>query len=114
MSSPSPSAWLVPLAGPPLEAMEIKLPSVTLGRQPDCELPFPENAEQISRRHARITHTPGGWRLSDLKSRWGTFLNGVKLPPMQDFPLHEGDLVRITPWTFSFNAILASSGKLTF
>ena len=38
-----------------------------------------------------------------LNSRWGTFLNGVKIPPNREMPLSDGDLLRIVPWTFSFS-----------
>ena len=38
----------------------------------------------------------------DLKSRWGTYVNGIKIPSEQEVPLGEGDLVRMSPWTFRF------------
>ena len=41
--------------------------------------------------------------MADLSSRWGTFLNGIKINPGPDVPLSEGDLIRITPWTFTLS-----------
>jgi serine phosphatase RsbU (regulator of sigma subunit) len=65
---------------------------------------LPADAERVSRLHARFAYVEGeGWRLSDLGSRWGTYLNGVKVAPGRELPLNEGDLIRISPWTFSLS-----------
>ncbi len=103
----SKSAWLIPISGPALAPLELK-PSdagIVLGRHEQCELCL-ASAENVSRYHARFTFDSGAWRISDLDSRWGTFVNGVKLNPRSDLSLSEGDLVRITPWTFTFTATL--------
>jgi serine phosphatase RsbU (regulator of sigma subunit) len=100
------SAWLIPLpGGPPVEPLELKplAGGTILGRHELCPLRLPADADQVSRRHARFTEHAGKWRVTDLHSRWGTFLNGVKIPPNRDMPLSEGDLLRIVPWTFSFS-----------
>jgi serine phosphatase RsbU (regulator of sigma subunit) len=100
------SAWLIPLpGGPPLEPLQINpSPSgIVLGRQENCGLRLPADAEQVSRHHARLSEHAGEWRVTDLHSRWGTFLNGIKIPPNREVPLGEGDLIRIVPWTFSFS-----------
>lgn len=98
--------YLVPVAGPPLEA--IPLPpdrlSLRLGRDQQCELAVPVAESRVSRVHAKFDFDGSRWRLSDLKSRWGTYVNGVRLPAENDFPLGEGDLIRISPWTFMFSA----------
>src|SRR5690606_39259143 len=61
------------------------------------------DAEKVSRFHARLVRDEHGWQLTDLGSRWGTFVNGYRIEQNQFVPLSEGDLVRITPWTFSFS-----------
>ncbi len=102
----SKSAWLIPLpGGPPIEPLELKhiAGGTVLGRHELCPLRLPADADQVSRRHARFSEHVGHWRVTDLHSRWGTFLNGVKIPPNRDMPLSEGDLLRIVPWTFSFS-----------
>jgi phosphoserine phosphatase RsbU/P len=100
------SAWLVPLpGGPDIDPLELK-PAAggsILGRHEHCALRLPANVDQVSRQHARFTEHGGQWRVADLRSRWGTFLNGVKILPNREMPLSEGDLLRITPWTFSFS-----------
>lgn len=98
------SAWLVRLAGPALPNLELepKEEGLTIGRHEQCDLKLPPDAEKVSRFHARIFRDEHGWQLTDLGSRWGTFVNGYKVNQNQLVPLSEGDLIRITPWTFSF------------
>ncbi|HEV2296026.1 MAG TPA: SpoIIE family protein phosphatase [Tepidisphaeraceae bacterium] len=103
---PAPPAWLVPLAGPPLNPVQlpVKPGGVTLGRHEACDVRLPADADKVSRQHARLSWHGGAWRLADLRSRWGTFLNGVKVEPGgPEMLLSEGDFIRITPWTFSFS-----------
>lgn len=47
----------------------------------------------VSRRHAEIRATDAGWRVRDLGSTNGTFLNGAKLGPGES-PLRPHDIVR--------------------
>ena len=47
----------------------------------------------VSRRHAEIRPTPAGWRIRDLGSTNGTFVNGTKLGA-GEFPLKPHDIVR--------------------
>jgi serine phosphatase RsbU (regulator of sigma subunit) len=103
VSAPTkPSTWLLPIAGPPIEPIGLvpRPGGATLGRHEQCDLCLPADAEKVSRMHARFTFDDGRWSVSDLSSRWGTFVNGVKLSPGQEMPLNEGDLIRVTPWTF--------------
>lgn len=97
--------YLVPLSGPPLKPIELKdcNEPQTAGRHEKCELLLPADAEQVSRFHARFDLDEGHWRVTDLGSRWGTYVNGVKLEPQAVVPLRDGDLIRITPWTFSLS-----------
>ena len=47
----------------------------------------------VSRRHAEIRSTDQGWRLRDLGSTNGTFLNGTRLSP-GEWPVRPHDIVR--------------------
>lgn len=98
------TAHLVPIAGPPIPPIELrsKEGGLTLGRHDRCDLCLPADAESISRFHARFTSGNGTWHIADMNSRWGTYLNGVRLEPAQEIVLSEGDLIRLNPWTFSF------------
>jgi serine phosphatase RsbU (regulator of sigma subunit) len=99
--------YLVPVAGPDLEPIELspKPAGQTIGRHEHADLHLPPDAEKVSRFHARlIGDARGQWRIVDTNSRWGTFLNGVKLTPDTPTGLQEGDLIHIAPWTFSFSS----------
>jgi serine phosphatase RsbU (regulator of sigma subunit) len=102
LSAP-PAAWLVPIAGPGMEPIELSSKSggITLGRHDQCDVCLPADAEKVSRMHARFVFDGSRWHVSDLGSRWGTYVNGIKLTPNTDVPLNDGDLIRITPWTFT-------------
>src|SRR6185369_11102802 len=96
----SSAAWLVPISGPPLRPIELNSAAasagLTIGRQENCDIRLANDA--VSRTHARLRCERGGaWRLADLGSRWGTFLNGCRVQPDADLPLQAGDLIRISP-----------------
>ncbi|MBX3382324.1 MAG: SpoIIE family protein phosphatase [Phycisphaeraceae bacterium] len=69
--------------------------------------------ENVSRQHACITHTAGAWYIVDLASKWGTFLNGIRLTPQLPVPLVGSDLVRIGPWTFRVSGPVTSRSPVT-
>jgi len=75
-----------------LDKKVFTIPSTSsrVGRYPDCEI-FLDHAG-VSREHARITLDKNGYHLEDLKSRNGTFVNGVAV--IQPMLLHEGDVLR--------------------
>jgi serine phosphatase RsbU (regulator of sigma subunit) len=99
------TTYLVPLAGPDIEpiALTPKAGGVVIGRHEQCDVCLPADAEKVSRFHARFDHDGTRWHVADLTSRWGTYVNGVKLTPQKDMILSDGDLIRITPWTFALS-----------
>src|SRR4051812_47989870 len=106
--------YLVPLSGPPLDPIKLEPRSggLTLGRHEQADVLMPPDAEGVSRFHARFTFDEAErrWRLADLSSRWGSFVNGVRVQPGRGVPLRDGDLVRIAPWTFGFSAAARRPG----
>jgi pSer/pThr/pTyr-binding forkhead associated (FHA) protein len=65
--------------------------------QPDIDLsPFSAELKGVSRRHLRIVHLGGTSVLvNDLDSSNGTWLNGERLKPLIEYPLTDGDLLRL-------------------
>ena len=60
-----------------------------VGRDPDCDIPLASRS--VSRRHALVEKTPGGWVVRDLGSANGTRVNGARIT---EAPLVSGAAVR--------------------
>lgn len=56
-------------------------------------VPYPT----ISRRHAEILHEPDGYRIRDLGSTNGTFVNGTRIASGSDYALASGDQIALSP-----------------
>jgi pSer/pThr/pTyr-binding forkhead associated (FHA) protein len=72
----------------------------TIGRDPGTEVPLAEDTT-VSRRHARIRASDGGYCLEDLGSSNGTFVNGGRVT---EAPLRPGDEVSIGGTRFRFES----------
>jgi FHA domain len=70
---------------------------VTIGRTPDNEIAI--ELPEVSRRHARLAFTEGGYVLQDLNSNNGTYLNGERTSEAR---LQDGDQIQIGPILFIF------------
>ncbi len=62
---------------------------------PHIDLTYSDPAAYISRRHAQILIDERGYRLQDLGSENGTFVNDVRIPSNQAVPLHNGDIIQV-------------------
>ncbi len=49
----------------------------------------------VSRRHARLLQTSSGYAVMDLNSTNGTWLNQTRLEPEKEYPLNNGDILRL-------------------
>jgi serine phosphatase RsbU (regulator of sigma subunit) len=100
----------------PAEVFALRADRVVLGRAHDCDLILPDVL--LSRRHAEIARTAGGWALRDLGSLNGTRLNGVRVEGEQS--LRDGDTISMSDWSLVFHdaeapsdpALLASGARL--
>ncbi len=99
-----PEEYLLVTDGPSLGArIDLSDASVTVGRDPDCELPLDDT--QSSRRHARVSAGDQGRQIEDLGSTNGTLLNGVRITAPQ--PLRPGDEIRIGRSTLTLRSTAA-------
>lgn len=76
----------------PGEVYELTSVSMTIGRDPMSEIPI--NDPEVSRRHARLIGTLSGYRIQDLGSTNGTFVDGVRLSG-EPLDLESGQLISI-------------------
>ncbi len=78
------------------QATEIRDDVARLGRSPDCTVVLGgESAGVVSGVHAELRYAGGEWRLADLGSRNGTFLNGRRLTAPAAAVLRAGDLITL-------------------
>lgn len=63
---------------------------ITIGRSRVCDLSIDEPS--MSSEHARLVHSEGAWRIVNLLSTNGVFINGEKVFSCQ---LHDGDEIRL-------------------
>jgi pSer/pThr/pTyr-binding forkhead associated (FHA) protein len=75
--------------------VELTRPDMLFGRhsEADIRLPLPD----VSRRHCRFVFEAGAWRVVDLKSLNGVFVNDE---PVTHAPVCHGDTIRIGGFTF--------------
>ena len=66
--------------------------TTTLGRQPGNEVVIPE--PEVSRQHAEVVETEEGYRLRDLGSTNGTFVNRQRITNV-DYLLKDGDQINL-------------------
>ncbi len=99
---------LVPGSGPVITLVAADGPtpaSCTLSNVKHCSIGRLKESdlcllhENVSRQHAQVMFRGSAWYVVDLDSKWGTFLNGVRLTKHKPALLAGGDLLRIGPWT---------------
>src|SRR5215472_16079534 len=74
---------------------------VVIGRSPDCQIVLKDFG--ISRTHARITVDEDGVRITDLKSKNGTQVNGF---PEVEAPLRDGDRILLGKFLMTLSKTL--------
>jgi pSer/pThr/pTyr-binding forkhead associated (FHA) protein/S1-C subfamily serine protease len=76
------------------QTFELHDPIVRLGRDVTATIRFGgDDARVVSTRHAELRHLGNAWRVVDLESRNGTYLNGHRI--QRDAPLGAGDEIRL-------------------
>jgi transcriptional regulator of acetoin/glycerol metabolism len=85
-----------PLDSPGVHQLE---GDVVIGRAPPCEIVI--LSDLVSRRHARLEQTSQGWRIKDLDSANGLFVNGTRVCSRE---LRDGDIIRVGATLLRFAA----------
>ncbi|MSR33863.1 MAG: FHA domain-containing protein [Phycisphaerales bacterium] len=102
-----PDFWLISPPGNKDVKFQLVQPGpLSIGRETSCSIVLADRS--VSRQHASLQWTPpinqepGSWRVTDLGSAGGTFVNGVKLQAARSLALCHGDQIEIAPWNFDF------------
>jgi serine phosphatase RsbU (regulator of sigma subunit)/pSer/pThr/pTyr-binding forkhead associated (FHA) protein len=88
------------MSGPQSGASVPVTDAVVIGRSRSAGLHFDDRT--LSRLHARLEPAEGEWRLTDLGSSNGSFVNGRPLKTAAG--LRDGDVVRLGSFSFAFRA----------
>lgn len=72
-------------------------------RDPACRI----EESTVSRKHARLEYRSGQFRLTDLRSSNGTFINGELIPPMEPVEIRPGDDIIFADLEYVFDSTAA-------
>ncbi len=84
--------------GVPGQLIALQGDRVIFGRHPNCQVVLDNSS--ISRHHAQIIESQGGYYLEDLRSRNGTQLNNIGVRGRIE--LHEADEIQLCDYVFQF------------
>jgi serine/threonine protein kinase len=79
------------LQAKPVKVFHLEGDQLTLGRSPDCHIALEDM--NVSRHHARLLQADQGYKIQDLNSKNGTFVNGKQITGIA--PLTPGDEVML-------------------
>lgn len=95
------------LAGPLIgKEVPVRSPVAGIGRGPQNDIVIDDDS--VSASHARLEFDQGAWRLTDLGSTNGTFVESVKLAPQVPTPIPYGVSVRFGGIRMQFRAVEAA------
>ncbi|MCQ2736615.1 MAG: FHA domain-containing protein [bacterium] len=82
--------WIMPEESRIKSGYPLKKNRILIGRDVKCDIML--NDESLSRQHAEIIKTENGYRLSDMNSKNGVFVNNQRV---SDHYLQNGDLIML-------------------
>lgn len=86
-----PARPLATLQGPPggiHSTLAIVRPVANVGQGAQNDVVLDDDT--VSTRHARLEFADGGWKVTDLESRNGTYVDGQRLEPGVETPIRDG------------------------
>ncbi len=99
VESASGRSRLVAISSSPRREYSLDKPTIAIGSHPSNDVVLDDTT--VSRRHATITRTPGGFELADLGSTNGTFVNGRQV--RKPIALKSGDEIKFGAARFAFD-----------
>jgi len=93
-----PPELIIKRQGEPLRRLSLTQESITLGRDPACEVVLASSF--VSRRHARIERRGGRFEVVDEGSRNGVFVNGARVDKRA--PLRKGDEIAVADFLLTY------------
>ncbi len=80
-------------------AFDLTKDEMIIGRLPECDIQLPSN--MVSRKHAKVVRDGSGYRLEDMGSGNGTFLNGQRIESAQSLKIN--DRVKFGPMLMRYD-----------
>lgn len=84
------------------EKIQLRSDSFIIGRN-ESAVQYVETTAGVSRTHIEITKNATLYSIKDLGSRNGSKLNGEKMVAYKNYPLNDGDQIRIAKITYTFH-----------
>ncbi len=97
---------IVQLQGGVVQTLALKAEALTIGRAPDNGLVLP--FDLVSMYHAELRITDQGAFITDLDSKYGTFVAASKLLPNQPYFLLPGIAIQVGPYVLTYKAQASS------
>jgi pSer/pThr/pTyr-binding forkhead associated (FHA) protein len=89
-------------------SISLKHGRLLIGRAEDCDVrPL---GEEVSRRHCAVVAASGGVTVEDLKSRNGTYVNGVRISAK--VTVADGDIVRVGPLELKVSCVVPAAAPV--
>jgi pSer/pThr/pTyr-binding forkhead associated (FHA) protein len=89
-------------------SISLKHGRLLIGRAEDCDVrPL---GEEVSRRHCAVVAESGGVTVEDLKSRNGTYVNGVRISAK--VTVADGDIVRVGPLELKVSCVAPAAAPV--
>lgn len=85
------------------EEIPVLAPVVRLGKAAENEIVITDDS--VSDRHARLEYDEGAWRLTDVGSTNGTWVEGIRLAADVPTPLHAGVSIRVGGVALQFRTV---------
>ena len=91
--------------GAPLQRADFRKDEIIIGRGSEADVHIP--AEAVSRRHARLTKTEGGWQVSDVGAANGVYVSHERGEPQRVViePIARGDRIHIEHFVIEIDEV---------